>query len=50
MNTNIAGFRWFSKRYLRSCTLDENNLCIRGVKDCPLVRINALVNGDQYVI
>ena len=32
MNTNMTGFRWFSKNF-HACALDENSLSIRRVKE-----------------
>ena len=32
MNTNMTGFGWFSKKYLRPCALDEGSLSIKRVK------------------
>ena len=32
MNTNMTGFQWFSKKYLRLCNLVKRNLSIRRVK------------------
>ena len=49
MNTNMTGFRRFSKKKLRHCALDESSLIIRRVKDISLV-VNGAGNRMSYVI
>ena len=37
MNTNMTGFKWFSKKYSGSCAVDVSNLGIRRVRTLPVI-------------
>ena len=50
MNTNMTGFRWFSKT-LHPCVLDENTLSIIRVKQCKVCiknKTQSLLGGEVF--